>query len=161
MEKTTFEKERRCMRVKRLNLVGALGVGLAGLWSGCITPSEKKDMQNDIFNVQTRLLSLERKLLDTSKDAKSTGENASKRLANTQSDLEKILKDIQQVKGEVDGLKAGVVNGQLPGQPQNDSPPSGSITRLEGRLEALEKSQNDLIEALRKAGLNTKPPKKS
>jgi DNA repair exonuclease SbcCD ATPase subunit len=131
------------------------------VWAGCITPSEKKDMQNDIFNVQTRLLTLERKLQDTSKDARSTGETAYKRLANTQSDLEKILRDLQQIKGDIDSLRIGVVTGQLPGQPQNESSLKGNITRVEERLESLEKSQNDLLEALRKAGLNTKPPKKA
>ena len=130
--------------------------------SSCITPGEKKDMQNDIFNVQTRLLALERKLLDTSKDAKSTGESATKRIANTQAELDKIFRDLQQIRGDMDSLKVGVVTGQLPGQPIAENSLAQSLTKLDSRMEQMEQTQADLIDALKKAGLNIKtPPKKA
>lgn len=136
--------------------------GLLISLSSCITPSEKKDMQSDIFNVQTRLLALERKLLDTSKDAKSTGESATKRIANTQAELDKIYRDLQEIRGDMDSLKVGVVTGQLPGQPIAENSLAQSMTKLDTRMEHLEQTQSDLIEALKKAGLNIKtPPKKA
>ena len=143
-------------QIPRWTLMIAMGTFAA--LTACITPSEKKDIHNDIFNVQTRLLNLERQLLDTSKDAKQNGESATKRIANTQVELDKILRDLQQIRGDLDSLKAGVVAGQLPGHAGSESPKGPTLTQLDARMEHLEKSQSELIDALKKAGLNIKTP---
>lgn len=134
-----------------------------GLWS-CITPTEKKDMQTDIFNVQTRLLTLERQLTDTSKESKNTGDTAGKRLASTRTDVDRMQRDIREIRGEIDALRIGVVTGRLPGATTDDQQGSvaGTLARLTQRLDSIEQTQADILDAITKAGVkknpNTKKP---
>lgn len=123
------------------------------LAGGCVTPKEKRDMQNDLFNVQTRLLTLERSLSDTSKDARSTGESASRRLASTQTELERFGHEMQQIHGELDALRVGVSTGQIPGRENQPDSVASQLTRLADRVDDLEQNQEELLDALKKAGL--------
>lgn len=129
-------------------------LALSLVLSACITPKEKKDMQNDMFTMQTRLLSLERSLTDTSKEAKNTGESAAKRVASAQADVERTNRDIQQMKGEIDALKVGVTTGRMPGS-NEEGTVGDQLQQLTERVEAIEQSQEELMQALKKAGLNT------
>jgi TolA-binding protein len=129
--------------------------------SACITPKEKKDMQNDLFNVQTRLMSLERTITDTSKEAKTSGDTAAKKVASTQSDMERLSRDIQQIRGDIDALKIGVQTGQLPGAPEGGEPSlAARLQELTDRLQNVELSQEELLAALKKAGLKAGGGKK-
>jgi TolA-binding protein len=119
-----------------------------------MTPKEKKDMQNDMFNVQTRLLSLERTLTDSTKEAKDTGEGAAKRVASAQADMERLSRDIQQIRGDIDALKVGVSTGRLPGADASEQTLGDKLDSMAERLEAVEQSQEELLGALKKAGLN-------
>jgi len=131
------------------------------LTTSCITPSEKKGMKDDIFNAQTRLLNLERLLADTSKEGRSNVENASKRLASTQSELERLSKEMQQVHGDIDALKVGVTTGQMPGidAAQQENSISAQVAKLSERLTAIEQSQEELLDAIKKAGLKSNKKK--
>lgn len=119
----------------------------------CITPKEKKEMQNDLFNVQTRLLSLERNVTDTTKEARSTGDSAAKRVASTQADMERMSREIQQIHGDIDALRIGVTTGSMPGAPEDESSVGAQLTTIAERLQAVEEAQEELLEALKKAGL--------
>ena len=123
--------------------------------SSCITPSEKRLMKDDIYSVQMRLLNLERLLADTSKDAKNSGESATKRIASTQTELERMSRELQVVHGEIDALKVGVTTGQLPGADSSTQEHSvaRNLSKLTERIGAVESAQEDLIEALKKAGV--------
>lgn len=136
-----------------------LATGL--MLSGCITPREKRDLQNDLFNVQTRLLAVERNVSDTNKDAKNTGESASRRLASTQSELDRINHELQQIRGDIDALKVGVSTGQMPGRENQHNSIASQLTRLTERLDDVEENQEDLLEALKKAGLSKSNKKTS
>lgn len=131
------------------------------LLSGCITPREKREMQNDLFNVQTRLLTLERSLSDTSKDARSTGETASRKLASNHAELERMNHEMQQIRGEIDALKVGVSTGQMPGRENQPNSVAGQLGRLSDRLDDIEQTQEELLEALKKAGLGKPNAKKN
>ncbi len=136
---------------------------LAVSMPGCITPREKKDMQNDVFNVQTRLLTLERQVTDANKDLRNTGESAAKRVASAQSDLDRVYRELQQMRGEIDALRIGVTTGQMPGAAAGEgSSVAASLSQLSERMEAVEQSQEELLEALKKAGVKgQKKAKKS
>lgn len=131
------------------------------LLSACITPREKREMQNDLFNVQTRLLTLERSLSDTSKDARNTGESASRKLASNHAELERMNHEMQQIRGEIDSLKVGVSTGQMPGRENQPNSVAGQLGRLSDRLDDLEQTQEELLEALKKAGLGKSNAKKN
>ena len=122
--------------------------------SGCITPSEKRGMKDDIFSVQTRLLNLERLLADTSKDAKSSGDSATRRIASTQSELERLSREMQQVHGDIDALKVGVATGSMPGvdSATQEHSVGATMTKLSLRLDAIEASQQELLDVIKKAG---------
>lgn len=129
--------------------------------TACITPSEKKDMKTDIFNVQTRLLNLERQLTDTSKDAKATGDSAAKRLASNASEIDRMSAELQKIKGEMDTLRVGVMTGQMPGvdPAQQENSLAATMSKIDERLQAVEESQQELLDALKKAGLSAKKKK--
>lgn len=123
------------------------------LITACMTPSEKRDMQSDMFNVQTRLLNLEQSLGETSKKAETTGDSAAKRLASTSASLEKMTRDIQQMRGDIDGLRIGVVTGQMPGSNPEDGSVAQSISQINERLDGIEQAQQELLDALSKSGI--------
>lgn len=140
----------------------SLFVGAFVLWAfGCITPKEKKDMQGDIFNLQTRLLTLERELADTSKESKGTADSATKRLASTRAEIERLSSELQKIRGELDAIRIGVVTGRMPGVDANqEGSVAATISRVEERLVSLEQTQTEILEAISKAGVkkNSKKP---
>ena len=134
------------------------------LWfSACITPSEKHGMKDDIYNAQMRLLNLERLLADSTKDAKSTGESATKRIASTQTELDRLSRELQIVRGDIDTLRVGVTTGQLPGADQatQERSVANLLAKLSERVAALESAQEELVEALKKAGVKSGKKKES
>ncbi len=141
-------------------LVCTFFVGIC--FTACITPSEKRSMRDDIFNTQTRLLQVEQILQDASKDAKSTGDTANRGLASTQAELERLSRNMQQVKGDIDALKVAVVTGEMPGvdTDSQDKSLASLIRKIDERLEDVETTQAELVEALKKAGLKANAKKK-
>ena len=125
------------------------------LASACVTPKEKKEIQNDIFNVQTRLLSLEHTLTDTTKEARNTGDSAAKRVASAQADMDRFSRDIQQIRGDIDALRVGVTTGRMPGAVAGEPSLAESLEQIGERLESVEASQEELLDALKKAGLKS------
>ena len=128
-------------------------------FTGCITTAREKEMREDIFNVQTRLIDLEKRNDVTASETKSTGEVATKKIASTNADLEKMQMEIAKIKGEIDSLKVGVQTGVLPG---TDKAPEGSpaagISSLNIRIATIEDTQRQIIEELEnvKKGLSPK-----
>lgn len=133
----------------------------AACLTACITSKEKKDMQADIFNLQTRLLTLERDFADTLKESKGSADTAVKRIASTRAEVDRLTSDMQKVRGDIDALRIGVVTGKMPG---TDAAQEGSVavtlSKLESRLTNLEQTQTEILEAINKAGVK-KNSKKS
>lgn len=125
------------------------------LASACITPSEKKQMKDDLFNAQTRLLNLERLLADNSKEGKSNSEAAIKRIAGTQAELERIGTELQKLHGDIDELRVGVTSGQLPGvdPAQQENSVAAQLAKISERMTAVEQAQEELLDAIHKAGV--------
>lgn len=126
-----------------------------------MTNKEKKEMQADIFNLQTRLLTLERDFTDTLKESKGSADSAIKRLASTRAEVDRLSSEMQKVRGDIDALRIGVVTGKMPGtETMQAGSVAATLARLEERLASLEQSQNEIVEAINKAGVK-KNSKKS
>jgi TolA-binding protein len=125
--------------------------------TACISPSEKRQMRDDLFSAQTRILTLEKQLTDTSKKAENTGATSSKKIASTQADMDKLVRDIQLLKGEIDSLKNTMRTGVVPGEEGNTN--GVTLQSLADRVQTVEQAQEELLEALNKAGV--KKPKGS
>lgn len=146
--------------VLRLFIVAAGTAFVASALSGCITPSEKRQLRNDLFAAQTRILTLEKQLADTSKEAKTSGASNVKKIASTQADMDRILRDIQILRGELDAVKHAMRTGVVPGEESAGEEGGMTLPKLAERVEAIEQAQEELLEALNKAGVK-KGAKKS
>lgn len=125
---------------------------VVGIVSGCLTPAKERQLNDDIFNLQTRLLQLENKQSSSDKTIQSRDESANQRLASTSTTLEKLNVDIQRMRGEIDALRVGVMTGQMPGtDPEQEGSVAKTLTELGKRLDALEESQKAILEAIEKA----------
>jgi len=126
------------------------------LLSACISPGEKRQMKDDLFSAQTRILTLEKQLTDTSKEAKHSGASNVKKIASTQADMDKLVRDIQMMKGEIDSFKNSLRTGVVPGE---EGGSGVTLQSLAERVQSVEQAQEELLEALNKAGV--KKPKKA
>lgn len=129
-----------------LNLVGA-----------CATKSDKRQLEKDIFEIQTRLLQMEKQQVSTSQKATNSEQS---RTATTNAKLDVLDRDLRMMKGEIDALRMGVITGQLPGLTEEEREKSiaSTLTSMETRLVALEESTEELLSVIKK--LNSKPKKK-
>lgn len=120
-------------------------------YSSCMTPQQKKDMEDDIYRLQTRVLQLESNVSANRVTDQKTGEQHHKTIATTSSDVERLNIEVKRIKGEIDALRVGVQTGQMPGE---EAPQEGSIgaqlAEIRARLEALETNQKDLMESMEK-----------
>jgi TolA-binding protein len=140
-------------KVLRLFSAAAVTALTAAALSGCITPSEKRQLKNDLFAAQTRILTLEKQLADTSKEAKTSGASSVKKIASTQADMDKIARDIQLLRGELDAMRHAMRTGVVPGEEGNGEEGGMTLPKLAERVEAIEQAQEEMIEALNKAGV--------
>ena len=126
--------------------------------TSCITPNEKKQIRKDVFDAQARILHLE-SLLNASNKG---GSESNKRLANTSASLDRMTRDLQMLRGDIDGLRIGVITGQMPGISEENADKSiaSTLTDLSERIEQLEKSQDELLAAIKSSG-SKKSRKKS
>lgn len=140
-------------KVLRLLSAAATTALVAAALTGCITPSEKRQLKNDLFAAQTRILTLEKQLADTSKEAKTSGATSVKKIASTQADMDKIARDIQLLRGELDAMRHAMRTGIVPGEEGKAEEGGMTLPRLAERVEAIEQAQEEMIEALNKAGV--------
>ncbi len=118
------------------------------LLSSCMTPMQKREMNDDIQRLKENVSILQQSLNEGRTHVQASGEVHQKNLASTHADLDRVQQDIKRIKGDIDTLKVGVTMGQLPGQ---ETPPEGSVaaqlTEVRSRLEALEARVSDLASA--------------
>ena len=127
--------------------------------TGCFTPAKERQLHDEIFGLQTRVMQLEGALMDENTPA---GEAAKRRLASTAADIEKISNEMSRIKGELDALKLGVSTGFMPGvEGDQSNSVGGKIRSLSERMATLEATQGDVVASLEKQGVNLKTPEKS
>lgn len=117
--------------------------------TSCVTPAQKREMDDHIYRLQTRLLQLESNLANSRTAEQRAGEVSSKHIAATSSDVERLGIDVKRIKGDIDALKIGIQTGQMPGV---ESPQEGSVSaqlsEIRSRLELVENQQKELLHAL-------------
>jgi TolA-binding protein len=127
--------------------------------TGCFTPAKERQLKDEIFNLQTRVMQLESALMDENTPA---GEAAKRRLASTAMDIEKISSETNRIKGELESLKIGVTTGFMPGvEGDQTNSVGGKIRVLSERMATLEATQGDVIASLEKQGVRLKGADKS
>jgi len=117
--------------------------------ASCVTPAQKREMDDHIYRLQTRLLQLESNLANSRSAEQRAGDASNKTIAATSSDVERLGVEVKRIKGDIDAIKIGVQTGQMPGQ---EGPQEGSVgaqlTEIKSRLEAVETQQKEIIQSL-------------
>jgi len=124
-----------------------LVLGVATL-TACVTPSEKRQMRNEMFALQTRLMTIESAMAEGKQETASTGELQKRKLATTSTELERMQSELLRVRGEIDALKIGVTTGQMPGQEASANSIATQLKDLSDRLAAVEGQQAELATAI-------------
>lgn len=136
-------------RINRIFCIGFLSIANIFLIASCVTMQQKKDMDDRLYNLQTRLLQLESNLANSRMADIKAGDVHHKTLASTSSDVERLGLEVKRVKGDIDALKVGVQTGQMPGQ---EAQPEGSIgsqlAEIRSRLDAVENQQKEILVSL-------------
>ena len=132
-----------------MRVVMSWKLGLISLLSlvfvSCVTPNEKVQMQDDIGNLQGRLVAVEQQLnIEVPKDANKNNKN----MASINSKVEKQTLELQKMKGEIDSLKVGVQTGQMPGQNPNQASVAKTLSSILTRIGKIEANQKDIVAAL-------------
>ena len=151
-------------RLNRSTKNSMLAAVFSMLVSGCYTPAKERQLKNEIFSVQTRMLQLEQQLIEGTKEFSQTGEVNKKTIASTSSEIDKMAKDLQRAKGDIDALKIGVATGQMPGAEQTaEGSLATQLADLRERVGAIEQQQADIIAAMEKGskGSKGKPDEKA
>lgn len=127
--------------------------------TGCITPAEERQLKDDIFSLQTRLVAMEGQVNNQSKEITT---QSTRQEASVTTRIDKISIEIQRIKGDIDALRVGVITGQLPGaEGTQETGAAKSMSDLLARIDAIEENQNKIIAAIDKAIDTKKPDKKS
>jgi TolA-binding protein len=144
-----------------MRLPHKIAIALIAFLSGCITPQREREMRNEIFNLQTRLMELERAAREKGEALSSSSEQANQRIASTSSQLDKLHRDLAKINGEIDALKIGVTTGKLPGTDPAEESIATAILDIQQRLGAIEEKQKELEEALASKSSGAKSPAKT
>lgn len=139
-------------------VVGGLTIGLVG----CMTPAKERQIHDDIFALQARMMELENQSQTQGKSMQSNGENANQRIASTSTRIEKTEADLLHIKGEMEALRIGVTTGLMPGANlDQDGSVAKSLKDLNSRLTAVEEAQKQIMTAIEKAtGASLSTPRK-
>jgi tetratricopeptide (TPR) repeat protein len=121
--------------------------------TSCVTPAQKREMDDHIFRLQTRLLQLESNLANSRTADQKTGEVNSKSIASTSSEFERLGIEVKRIKGDIDALKIGVQTGQMPGVEGHQEGSIGAqLAEIRSRLETVENQQKEIINAMDHGG---------
>ena len=124
---------------------------LTVLMTSCYTPAKEKQVQGDIYALQTRVLKLESELQDRSSTLNKAKDQRSKTLAANTTSLEKISVNVQRLQGEIDRLKEGIRLGAIPGEEEPETSVNNRLSKLSERMEEIEKAQEEILSIIRTA----------
>jgi TolA-binding protein len=112
---------------------------LALVTTSCVTPVQKKEIQDDIQTLKMAVASLQTSMNDGRSHVVTTGEVQQRNLASTNAEMDRLQQEVKRIKGDIDVLKVGVTQGQLPGQ---EAPAEGTVAsqlaEIRARLDAIE-----------------------
>lgn len=131
--------------VRKLSPLGAV-LGAALILTGCFTPTKEKQIQSEMFGLQTRILQLESLILEKDQKAVRAGKKSNQKFASTTTQVDKLAVDVRKLQGEVDRLEEGIKTGVLPGQSEDDPSVKSTLDSISQRIDALEANQNELID---------------
>ena len=125
----------------------------------CFTPAKERQLRDEIFSLQTRVMQLESALMDENTPA---GEAARRRLASTATDIEKLNSEIGKLKGEIDAVRIGASSGFMPGvEGDQANTVGGKLRDLSERMASLEATQGEVVTSLERQGVDIKAGKAS
>ncbi|NRA44194.1 MAG: tetratricopeptide repeat protein [Oligoflexales bacterium] len=127
---------------------------LCWLFTGCMSTQDGEVLKEDLFKAQKRLLELEHRFEKTGEESKHQGNKANKELASTNVRQDKLDADIRMLKGELGTLRQGVITGELPGFEEQADSIAKTLQSLRSRIEALEKTQLEILALLQKRKAN-------
>jgi TolA-binding protein len=119
--------------------------------TSCFTPVKEKKINDQLFDLQTRLMDVERNTTAKGKALSNSTAVASQQIASTATLLDRIDRELQKVNGDIDSLKVGVQTGQMPTASPDDPSVAVSIQNILARVDTIEKQQNEILEAINKA----------
>ena len=128
---------------------------LALCLASCMSARDGESLQKDLYETKAKVIELQGKLDQTAEKTESTGKASNLRLANSTTKLDQFEHDIQALRGEIDTLRVRVETGKVPGAAEEgsdeaaDAPSLDSITE---RVNKLEETQIELLDALGKGG---------
>ncbi len=139
--------------------IKGLGFAVCFTLAGCITPAEERQLKDDIYTLQTRLMSMEGQVSNQGKEFTAQSGRTEASMATR---LDKLAIEIQRIKGDIDALRVGVTTGQLPGADgTQETAAQKNMADIIARIDAIEENQNKIIAAIDKAIETKKPEKKS
>lgn len=125
----------------------------------CVTPQEERRIKEDIARLQTQLAYMQD---DVEKTGSSIKTDASKKTASINTKIEKFNLELQKMKGDLDTLRVGVITGELPGTgAENENSIAKTIAQMLERIDAIEKNQEKILDAIEEAGKKSKKSKKT
>lgn len=140
-------------------LLKGFGLALCLTLTGCMTPAEERQLKDDIFSLQTRLMAMEGQVNNQGKEFSAV---AGRTEASMATRLDKIAIEIQRIKGDIDSLRVGITTGQLPGsEGSQETAAQKNMADILARIDAIEENQNKIVSAIDKAIETKKPEKKS
>ena len=127
---------------------------LCWLFTGCMSTQDGEVLKEDLFKAQKLLLELEHSFEKTGEESKNQVNKANKELASTNVRQDKLDADIRMLKGELGTLRQGVITGELPGFEEQADSIAKTLQSLRSRIEALEKTQLEILALLQKRKAN-------
>lgn len=116
--------------------------------TACITPMQKREMNDDIQALKEHVATLQTALNEGRSHNQQTGEVQQRNLASFSADVERLNQEMKRMKGDIDTLRVGVTMGQLPGQ---EAPAEGSLMArladIQARLDAMDTRITDIQNA--------------
>lgn len=119
--------------------------------TSCMTFKAEKEMRDDIFKLQTRLLEVEGNLEKDQEGMSQKTTTATRGVASVSASVDALEREIQRLKGEVDTLKYALSNGSMPGGgDENEQSIFSKVTTIEERIGKIEQTQKDILDLVSK-----------
>lgn len=127
--------------------------------ASCMSFRAEKQMRDDMFKMQTRLLELEKGVQKDSAGISKRADQASQGVASISSSINSLEREIQQLGGQVDMFKYALEKGEMPGAMESEDSLFSRLSNIEERVAQMEETQKDILTMIE--GLDTKGKNKS